>query len=333
MDSIVDNKIPYLSGKMDNPVFLIGSPRSGTTLTYDVLMVSGQFPGYNAETHLLDVNKPLYGDISDNKNRNRFLENWVKSEQFKRSGLDKDMFLDSTSRCFSNYGEFLRLFMGQVARSQGKKRWLEKTPGHIFEVQNLVKWFPDAKFLHVIRDGRDVALSLRSKGWLSTNNSNDLIRLISAARLWYRAIGFGDWLGNAVGDRYMEFRYEDLVQRDTGLLDRINCFAGMDLSYELIDKKGTGALRGGNSTYGQRMIGLSEKGMCRWKDEMSGVEKSVITYLLKDVLSGRGYEVGSPIPDFPLRFTSRALWSGQGLAITAKYWIRHNTYMGRFLSR
>lgn len=328
-----DNKQPPFSGKMDSPVFLLGAPRSGTSLAYCVLLVSGQFPLYKAETHLLDVCKPLYGDISVPGNRDKLLENWVVSQQFQRSGLDKAEFLNDANRHFSNYGAFLELFMERVARKQGKTRWLEKTPEHIFEVRSLIEWFPDARFLHVIRDGRDVALSLRNKGWVSSRSDDALQQLISAARLWHRAMEFGNWLRKEGGNQYMEFRYEDLVGRDEGLLDRINHFIGIDLDYDRIDTHGAGALRGGNTTYEQSMVGLSKKGVCRWDREMSVVEKQVITYCLKETLEEKGYRTDVPQPAPLFRLKSGLLWWGNGLSIPAKYWLRHHTFMGRYSAR
>ncbi len=335
MDSTNNQKDLYPTRKMDSPVFLLGAPRSGTSLAYCVLLVSEQFPVYKAETHLFDVCKPLYGDISDKKKRDKFLARWVESQQFKRSCLDKDRFLQSADRHFENYGEFLNLFMEQVARAQGKNRWLEKTPEHIFEVKNLVKWFPDARFLHVIRDGRDVSLSLRNKGWVSSRSNDALRQLISAARLWYRAMEFGNWLRREAGDRYLEFRYEDLVQRDQALLDKINLFVGTELDYQLIDSRGEGALQGGNTTYEQSMVGLSQKGVCRWEREMSELEKQVITCCLKDMLNQKNYQTDLSLPEPGLfsQLKIRGLWWANGVSIPAKYWLRHHTFMGRYSAR
>ena len=336
MDSKNENdKLSQLSGKVKTPVFLLGAPRSGTSLAYSVLLVSGQFPHYKAETHLLDICKPLYGDISNRRKRDRFLCGWVASQQFRRSGLDGARFLDSANRHFANYGEFLGMFMEQVARAQGKERWLEKTPEHIFEVRNLVEWFPDARFLHVIRDGRDVALSLRNKGWVSSRSSDPVYQLISAARFWYRAMEFGNWLRDAAGDRYMEFRYEDLVCRNQKLLDRLNAFIGTDLDYQQIDREGDGALRSGDTTYDQSMVGLSKKGVYRWEREMSEPEKQIITSCLEEMLKEKGYstELSGAGVGLVARLKSRMAWWGNGVAISAKYWLRHNTFLGRYSAR
>ncbi len=319
--------------RMREPVFLLGAPRSGTSLTYSVLLLSDRFPVYRGETHLLDVCKPIYGDISNPRKRKRFLAAWVESSQFHRSGLDVAEFLNLASRPFRHYGEFLRLFMEQVALSQGKERWLEKTPGHIFEARNLLRWFPDARFLHVIRDGRDVALSLRNKGWLSNRRGDSMSQLISAARLWYRAISHGRWLQREAGERYLEFRYEDLVRRDPETLQRINHFIGSELDYARIDAEGGGALNGGDTTYQQKMIGLSAKGCYRWEREMSPEEQRVITHCLRPVLAEKGYRVDLPPPSGFSRFRADLSWWGNALAIPAKYWLRHYTPLGRYARR
>jgi Sulfotransferase family len=90
------------------------------------------------------------------------------------------------------------------ACKQGKKQWGDKTPRNVFEISWLAKAFPHAKFVHIIRDGRDVAASVIKAGWV--NN------FIQAARYWQERVEAGMSVGSALSEeRYYELRYEKLV--------------------------------------------------------------------------------------------------------------------------
>lgn len=87
----------------------------------------------------------------------------------------------------------------------GKARWGEKTPGYLTEITRLSRVFPDGKFIHVIREGRDVLVSLRKTGW-----HGDVSWAI--AGYWADALREGRRQGKGLGDsRYLEIRYRDLV--------------------------------------------------------------------------------------------------------------------------
>ena len=63
-----------------------------------------------------------------------------------------------------NGGDFLRIVMEEMCRKQGVERWAETTPDHLLYISWIKETIPDALVIHVIRDGRDVALSWEKKG-------------------------------------------------------------------------------------------------------------------------------------------------------------------------
>src|SRR5262249_52906787 len=101
------------------PVFVLGSPRSGTTLLYHMLLSAGNFAVYRTESNVFNLLEPRFGDLSVARNRKRLLEAWVGSKLFTASNLDKD---EITARIMAecrNGGEFLRVVMSEIARKQG----------------------------------------------------------------------------------------------------------------------------------------------------------------------------------------------------------------------
>lgn len=97
--------------------------------------------------------------------------------------------------------DFVNIFLSEYAVNQGKTRWAEKTPNNIFCAEQLLEALPDALFVHIIRDGRDVVNSLVEKRGGDPHSA--AIRLI-------KAMNCG--LSLREHPRYVEVKYEDLVQ-------------------------------------------------------------------------------------------------------------------------
>src|SRR5437763_13995862 len=70
------------------PVFVVGSPRSGTTLVYDMLMSAGGFAIYLGESSIFNVVAPRFGDIGLRKNRQKMWHDWLGSKYFWAYGID-----------------------------------------------------------------------------------------------------------------------------------------------------------------------------------------------------------------------------------------------------
>jgi len=108
----------------------------------------------------------------------------------------------------------------------GKRRWGDKTPGYVTHIPELAALFPDAKFVHIIRDARDVCLSFKLRGWRGG--------LPAQARFWAGQVGRGISDGRQLGDRYYELRYEDLVLDSGRALDGVCAFLGEDFDAAML---------------------------------------------------------------------------------------------------
>lgn len=108
----------------------------------------------------------------------------------------------------------MKRFDAEAAR-QGKARWIEKTPANIYKISYILDLIPSAKFLLIVRDGRDVACSLRDR----TGN------LESGIRRWVKDNQHGKqfWQHPSVH----QFKYEDLVEDPEAILQRIFQFIGV----------------------------------------------------------------------------------------------------------
>lgn len=85
---------------------------------------------------------------------------------FRASGLRRKISKPRFCRNVKRSGDFLVIVKEEIARSQGKNRWTVWGPDNLLYIQQIKKELPQAKFIHIIRDGRDVALSLHKEQWI-----------------------------------------------------------------------------------------------------------------------------------------------------------------------
>jgi len=143
------------------PFFIVGCARSGTTLLRLVLASHSEI-AIPPESFFVGRNQEYLkkGALSHREAR-KLLQTIYATDSFKDFGLDtaiieKQIF----SKATVTYLDIICTIFDTYARQHGKKRWGDKTTSYVFEVDFLVKLFPASKFIVLIRDGRDVAVSL-----------------------------------------------------------------------------------------------------------------------------------------------------------------------------
>ena len=123
-----------------------------------------------------------------------------------------------------DYTELIRLLYGLYAEAHEKPRYGNKTPKHVYSIPQLSRMFPEGRFVHIVRDGRDVAMSYLDQRFGPSN-------LAWAAKTWSHRVRLGRQTGSALEEgRYTEVRYEDLLDHPEEELRRLCAF--MDLPYD-----------------------------------------------------------------------------------------------------
>jgi len=136
-------------------------------------------------------------------------------------GLDADEIRSAFSALDPfDLGEAMRAFYRAYARSHGKPRWGDKSPGYALHLRRIAALLPEAHFVHLIRDGRDVRLSQLRRG-------SDHPGPAKHARRWKRRVRKARRQGGRVA-HYIEVRYESLIADPEPELRRICGFAGLD---------------------------------------------------------------------------------------------------------
>jgi hypothetical protein len=185
------------------------------------------------------------------------------------------------------------------ARKHGKPRWGDKTPHYVNHVDQLLGVWPDARFVVLVRDGRDVALSLQRMPF-GPNNA------WAAAQWWARGIRAGAAAQRAHPDRVMTVRYEDLATGPETHVPAICAFLGLTYDADMLDlahADRSKIVADQASWFPTLFDGINTKAVARWPQEMSPREQGVFAALARDELESLGYPVPTsrPAPPSPRR--------------------------------
>ncbi len=155
------NWSPIPLGSMPDikPVFIVGAGRSGTTPLQLALNMHPQL-GVYGETQAFFVH-PKFGAEADEINLRRLLKYWrgiVSNCSPFEDLLDADGIQNRLARSPS-YAQVMNLIMGEIAARDGKGRWGEKSPAHVFRLDEIRSCFPNAQIIHIVRDPRGVVCS------------------------------------------------------------------------------------------------------------------------------------------------------------------------------
>jgi len=270
------------------PFFIVGSSRSGSTLlrmiltshsrlaippeTWYLLPLLEQFPlDRPLDAHALECAVTMV--TSDY----RWPDMSMDTSTFRRRAIElKEPYLKDLVEIVYKYH----------LEQEGKLRWGDKTPGYIKIVPQLANLFPDALFIHLLRDGRDVTRSMEAVGWYGPEVRNN-------TREWSEAVDcYECWQRSALADRMMTIRYEDLA-RETDATMRSTCgFLGERFEPQMLSWEGNVS----------RLIPLREMqihgklgrkpntaDVARWKREMNAWEILAIESFIGSRLRRNGY--------------------------------------------
>jgi LPS sulfotransferase NodH len=311
------------------PVFVMGCHRSGTNLLYDTLLSAGGFAIYRGYLPIYETLLPHFGPIENSRNREKIVETWMKSEGFRRTGVDGAQISSELLAQCSNGGDFIRIVMSKIAHSQSAPRFAVYDPDSVLHMSRIRREIPNSLFIHIIRDGRDIALSLmKMEGFRPFPWSRRARTLLETALYWEWIVRQGRQHGCHVPDDYIEIHYEDLVTQPRAVLAKLADFLDHDLDYDRIQSTGLGRLRESNSSFlGDEKE--TKNPVNRWKEKLTPEQIVDIESLIGPSLEEFGYPLtvdpGQRRTGIRLKFLS----SVYPRFLTAKEWLKVNTPMGR----
>lgn len=240
---------PYVSA--ERPIVIGGSPRSGTTVLRRIL-----------DSH---------SRICSGPESSLFLPGRVPVALLEHGyGIEADR-IRAMVRESGSQAEFVERFFRAYRERLGKPRWSEKTPLNVWHLDWIWEHFPEARFVHVVRDGRDVACSMRlhPDRRLLEGRLIDVPRqqsMESIIRRWVVSTGKGlRFRGDA---RYREVRYEDLVSRPRATLEPLLGWIGEPFEEQVLTARMDGeVIRRGTEFDAKGALVTASIG--RWRRELS----------------------------------------------------------------
>lgn len=280
--------------------FVVGCNRSGTTMLRGMLDSHSELavppeayfvvPLLNSQSFVREGRFDAAALLDDVRGRGSFRDGW----------LLPDSAVESLARTWrpSDAAEALTELYACYAREHGKARYADKTPQHVVHIELLARSFAQARFVHLIRDGRNVVSSL-------LDYPHGPTRFVDGVEYWRYRVSAGRRAGARLGpDRYLEIRYEALVDDPEAALREICAFIELPYEPEMLAY---------HSRAGQLLTGIADpnqhKNISRpptrdirdWRTTMPARETELFDLLAGDLLDELGYERSGRAPSVSAR--------------------------------
>jgi hypothetical protein len=217
----------------------------------------------------------------------------VRGLHFQRWNIPTEFVLERVRALKDpGFADVIELFYLSYAEFHGKSRWGDKTPLYVRFIPMLADLFPEARFVHVIRDGRAVALSYMSIPWGPST-------VWQAAAKWRADVTAGRRAGDSLGrDRYIEVRYEDLVSDPQLELRKICDFSALEFDEAMLTYHEDALRRlqcGPDATDFHRSAAAPPTaGLRDWRSQMPAADVEAFEAVAGAELAQLGYERRSP---------------------------------------
>ena len=272
------------------PCFVVGNERSGTTLL-TVLLGRHSELATTPETYFLRmIPRKNTGHIFTH---NELLDQLFAWPHTRDMNLDRGRLTERFNRFPAAYPFLFRAMLEQFAaeHAPGKSRVGEKTPLHLLNVPTLMEWFPQGRVICIVRDGRDVVLSLRNMAWVRERRVRPL------CWNWMRKLQIAEEYRQRFPEQFLLIRYEDLLDQPQETLRQVDHFLGLTFEEQQFDA----SLRPAHVVptseegwKGQALLEVDPSRKASWKKNATPQQLLVMNALMGDALRRMGYGETEP---------------------------------------
>jgi hypothetical protein len=193
------------------------------------------------------------------------------------------------------------------------------------------KDFREALFVHIIRDARDVALSLDKRSWSRPLPWDREKSLLAAGLYWEWIVRKGRQLGAMLKPNYMEVRYEELVRQPRETLVAIGNFLQQDLDYERIQQASIGSVKKPLTSFKEDLQEGRFTPVGRWKDKFPPDQLLEFERLVGAYLQELGYPLSADSAKMNHRWSTKRMRAVYAAYYECKQWAKIHTPLSRLM--
>jgi len=275
------------------PIFIFGKGRSGTTLLTMILNAHSQI-AIAPEAHYFDKFWRKYQRYNSFQNKSKYIKfvNYLfNSQEIKVFGFSPEETKKLVNKILSEPQSSHRIVLENIlfcyAAKQGKPIWGQQTPGDIEVVARILKVFPQARIIQIIRDPRDIILSLRKVPWGRKGN------MIEHLKQWKRCVRLSEHNKCLNQQNYFEIKYETLLVGTEETVSKICSFVGAAFEPQMLQhhKKAEPIFSLSGEPWKAKALGqIDPDNLANWKGQLTPEELQLISRLVGRELIGKGYE-------------------------------------------
>ena len=240
-----------------------------------------------------------FGDLAVAGNRRALARRIVdrRETRFCDLGLDADDVVERITAGPGTLGSVLGTIFQQYAARFGKPRWGDKRPSYLHNIDILLRLFPDAQFVNIIRDGRDCVASLKEMSW----HRKDIYATVAA---WARAVDEARRAARRLGaEQWHEVRYEDLVADPHGRLADLCAYLGEQYDPAMAEPSAVAevAVPSFKTWHARTHKPVTTQRVQSWQTRLTSDEIALCEAALGSRLVANGYELSGAVRPAPAR--------------------------------
>ncbi len=286
---------------------MVSAPRSGSTLLRLILdshpALAVPPPGW-----LLDMVYPYlysYGDLGQKANLLALAEDILRTPTVGKwpVRLTPEALVSASTE--SSFAGLYTALHRAYAQAEGKPRWGEKTPRNSFWMDEIKALFPDAQFIHIVRDGRDQAIDISDSVLLPYS-------LCAGANLWQRYVtAVRDSAGRLPADAFVEIRYEDLCAAPEATVRMLCAFLGVEFDARMLSPHETRSAKSWSAhpLHARTAQPISTKYCEMYKRRLPAGDVAALESVIGENLRCFGYPVSGAARAVPRRLAAQMIES------------------------
>jgi hypothetical protein len=263
------------------PFFIVGCPRSGTTLL-SVLLDRHSSVSVPPETFFFHV----FSGVSRQREKPDY--EWLVSQYLDDSymsamKLDRSKILQRLCEYNPDHASFFRCALEEYAAGQNKSIIGEKTATHLMWIDTIFQWYPNAKIVWIVRDGRDVVMAM-----MRLFHKN----LRAHCSTWRMSVELGLIFQQKYPDKLYQIRFEDLVINTKAELIKLGNFLGIDYQERMLDTNiYSGAVPENERFYKERALQpIDRSRISEWKRSATPQQIHLMHSVMGNSLEKLGYK-------------------------------------------